>query len=114
LDEGGRWCVVNVRYLLVSCRLEMAADEVGGSAIVPFAADTAGNIAEEGEVGGSSPVPIVEDTEQEIQPEDEEQALALNADGLRFWLNEASPPSPPHLTPNSCEVALNMWTKHCP
>ena len=45
---------------------------------------------EEGEFGASEPVAIVEATDQEIQPEDEEQALALNADGLRFWLNEVT------------------------
>ena len=50
---------------------------------------------EEGEVGEPEPVTVLEDTEQEVPPEGPEQALALNAEGLRFWLNEVTPQAPP-------------------
>jgi len=51
---------------------------------------TTPNMSDGGEAGGSEPVMVVEDTEQEARPEDAVQALALNADGLRFWLNEVT------------------------
>ena len=55
-------------------------------------------VLEEGEVGDPEPVTVVEAAELEVQPEGAEQALALNADGLRFWLNEVSPETHKPLT----------------